>query len=82
MKTEQIILDFIKSKNKKLEIFGLKGLVKTGENEWSFRFTYRKGDYLSISKLFKVKLEGLDKKPSLIIKKSNFKRSKNTIKQR
>ena len=78
---EEIILTFVKSKNKKLEIAGLRGLVKTGENEWSFRFTYRKDDYLSVSKLFKVTLEGLNRTPRFIIKKQEKKVFKEAIKK-
>lgn len=69
MKIEKIILDFIKSENKGVEIAGLRGLVKSGENEWSFRFTYRDEDFLSVSDLLKVQLDGIAKNPSFISKK-------------
>lgn len=82
MQIEKNILHFIKSKNKDLEISGLRGLVKTEENEWSFRFTYRKGDYLSVSKLFKVKIEGIKKIPSFVLSKKHSKENKKTIKQK
>lgn len=82
MKIEKTILDFVKSKNKKLEIAGLRGLVRTGENEWSFRFTHRDGDFLSVSKLFKVKLDGIKKTPIFIEKKSEKKtKKKKSVKQ-
>lgn len=69
MKIENIILDFVKSKNKKKEIAGLRGLVKISENEWSFRFTYRDGDFLAVSKLFKIKLKGAKKIPIFVSEK-------------
>lgn len=70
MEIEKIILDFIKSKNKKIEIAGLRGLVKTGEYEWGFRYTFRDEDSLSISKLYKLKLTGVEKKPSFVNEKT------------
>jgi hypothetical protein len=73
MRIEEKILDFIKAENKDLEIAGLRGLVKTNENEWSFRFTYMDEDFLSISKLYKVKLEGVKKTPVFITKTKNKK---------
>jgi len=69
MEIEKIILDFVKSKKKNVEIAGLRGLVRSGENQWSFRFTYRKGDFLSVSKLFKVKLQGIKKIPMFVVEK-------------
>lgn len=80
MKAEKIILDFLKSEKKDLEIAGLRGLVRSGENEWSFRFTYRDGDFLSVSKLLKVKLDVMGKKPMFITQKRK-KKGKSTIKQ-
>lgn len=82
MKIENIILDFVKSKNKKKEIAGLRGLVRTGENEWSFRFTYREEDFLSMSKLFKVKLDGIKKIPTFITEKRKKKSTSKTVKQK
>jgi hypothetical protein len=81
MDIEKTILDFVKKENKSLEIFGLRGLVKSGENEWRFRFVYRDEDFLSVSKLFKIKLEGLEKKPIFITQKRKKKTKKNTVKQ-
>jgi len=69
MNIENRILELVKKTNPKLEIAGLRGLVKTNENEWSFRYTFMDDDYLSISDLFKVKLEGLKKLPVFINKK-------------
>lgn len=78
MSTEKSILDFIKSENKSLEISGLRGLVKTGESEWSFRYVYRNEDFLSISKLTKVNVN-TNGKVSFIEKK--IKTTKKNIKK-
>lgn len=56
MDLEKRILSFIKSELKDLEIARINGLVKTGENEWGFRYTFRDVDHLGISNLIKVKL--------------------------
>lgn len=79
MEIEEIILNFIKSKKKKIEIAGLRGLVKTGEEEWSFRYTFRDEDSLSMSNLYKVKLTGIEKKPSFVTEKKTIKK---TIKEK
>ena len=81
MEVKDIILDFVKSKNKKKEIVGLRGLVKNGEYEWSFRYTYIDGDFLSISKIFKVKLKGINKTPSFVVTKKIKKAKKDLIKK-
>ncbi len=81
MKIETIILDFVKSKKKDVEIAGLRGLVRSGENQWSFRYTYRDGNFLTVSKLLKVKLEGINKVPSFIVKKRYKKNVIVTVKQ-
>lgn len=80
MEKDKIILDFIKSENKNLEIFGLRGLVKTGESEWSFRYTYRDGDSLSISTLNKVNMDSNRKVSFLKNKKTKKITQKSTIK--
>ena len=82
MKIEKNILDFIKKENPTLEIAGLRGLVKSGENEWSFRYTYREDDYLSVSNLLKIKFEGIKKTPIFILKKRTKKSVKKTVKQK
>lgn len=69
MNIEKRILELIQKTNPKLEIAGLRGLVKTNENEWSFRYTFIDDDYLSISDLFKVKFEGLSKNPVFVNEK-------------
>ena len=71
---DKIILDLVKQTKPKLEIMDLRGLVKTGENEWSFRYTYRDGDYLTISKLFKVKLDEYKKKAIFVKEKRVIKK--------
>lgn len=79
MQIEKKILDFLKKENSELEIAGLRGLVKTGENQWSFRFTYRNGDFLSVSNLFKIKLEGIGKIP-IFIKRKKISKKQNVKK--
>ena len=81
MEIEKIILDFVKSKKKNVEIAGLRGLVRTGESQWSFRYTYRDGNFLTVSKLLKVKLDGIEKTPKFVVKKRTKKIQENTIKQ-
>lgn len=81
MEIEKIILDFVKSKKKNLEIAGLRGLAKTGENEWGFRFTYRDGNFITLSDFFKVKLEGINKIPSFVGRKKYVRKKKDTVKQ-
>lgn len=79
MELEKKILEFVKQKNPKLEIAGLRGLVKSGEHEWSFRFTYMDDDFLSISKLFKITFEGLNKTPIFVKKKRVIKNTKTNL---
>lgn len=69
MNIEKRILELVKKTNPKLEIAGLRGLVKTNENEWSFRYTFMDDDYLSISDLFKVKFDGIKKTPVFVNQK-------------
>lgn len=82
MKIEKIILDFIRKEFSDLEIARITGLVKTNENEWSFRFTYRDGDYLSVSNLVKIKLDENEKNPIFVGKQKIKKQTKkSTIKK-
>lgn len=82
MKIEKIILDFIRKEFSDLEIARITGLVKTNENEWSFRFTYRDGDYLSVSNLVKIKLDENEKNPIFVGKQKIKKQAKkSTIKK-
>lgn len=77
MGIETKIISFVKKANKNLEIVGLRGLVKSGEYEWSFRYTYREGDFLSISELIKIEISKEGKTISLknkkVIKKTKTK---------
>lgn len=75
-KIEDKILDFVKSKNKKKNIIGLRGLVQTNEQEWSFRYTYQDGDHLSLSESRTVKVAGLEMKVSIIRKKNQKSKNK------
>ena len=83
MNIETKIINFIKQENKNLEIVGLRGLVKSGEYEWSFRFTYREDDFLSISELIKIQISKEGKTISLknekAIKKKKTKTKTKTV---
>lgn len=85
MKTEKIILEFIRKEYSDLEIARINGLVKTGETEWSFRFTYRDGDYLSVSKLIKIKFDEEEKNITFVgnhkIRKTEKDSLKHTVKK-
>ncbi len=82
MKIEKQILNLVKEKNPTLEIAGLRGLVKSGENQWSFRYTFRDGDFLSVSKLLKIKFEGLKKVPIFIVNNRIKNSTTKTVKQK
>jgi hypothetical protein len=47
--TAKKIIKILNKKYPKKHIIGIRGLIKSGENEFSFRYVYRVGDYLSIS---------------------------------
>ena len=79
MNIESNIEDFIKSKNKKKNIIGLRGLVKISENEWSFRYTFQNGDFLSLSDLNKVFVNLYTGKVSWIRRKKINKISKKEL---
>lgn len=59
MKIELKILKLLKKEFSDKEIMGVRFLRKTSENSWHFRYTYRDGDYLSMSEELEVKFEGL-----------------------
>lgn len=82
MKIEKQILNLVKENNPTLEIAGLRGLVKSGENQWSFRYTFRDGDFLSVSKLLKIKFEGIKKIPIFIVEARPKKTTAKTVKQK
>lgn len=67
MKTKEII-KLLNKKYPKREIVGIRGLTKCGENEFNFRFTYKDGDFISISDLIIVNKD-VDNKPVLVVKK-------------
>lgn len=51
MMTAKKLLKLLIKKNPKKEIIGIRGLTKVGETEYNFRYTYRDGDYISLSDL-------------------------------
>jgi hypothetical protein len=74
MNISEKIMDFVKSKNEKKQIQNLRGLVKSGENEWTFMYTFIEGDYLSISKLFNVHINSESGKISYVRTKKTHKK--------
>lgn len=79
MNTTEKILNFVKLKNTKKEVQNIRGLVKTGENEWSFSYIFIDGDYLSMSKVLKVNLDSKTGKVSYVRKKKNKLKTKNLV---
>lgn len=57
MNTQETVIAFVKAKNPKKNIQNIRGLVKVGENEWTFSYTFIDGDFLSISKAYRVKID-------------------------
>lgn len=49
MNLEKECMELVQKKNPKKNIIGLRGLVKTGEEEYTFSFTFQDGNYLSLS---------------------------------
>lgn len=49
--TAKKLLKLLTNKNPNKEIIGIRGFNKIGENEYNFRYTYRDGDYVSLSEL-------------------------------
>lgn len=68
MKIEVKILKLLKKEFSDKEIMGIRFLRKTSENSWNFRYTYRDGDYLSVSEELDAKFEGL----TLNLEKNQF----------
>lgn len=56
MNIQETVIAFVKAKNPKKNIQNIRGLVKVGENEWTFSYTFISGDFLSISKAYRVKI--------------------------
>ena len=59
MKIEKDIKKLLNKKFQDLEIIGIRFLKKTDEQTWKFRYTFRDGDFLSLSDEYTVKYEGL-----------------------
>lgn len=59
MKLENDILKLLKKKYPRKKIMGVRFLNKTAENEWKFRFTFKDGNYLSMSEELVVMYKGL-----------------------
>jgi hypothetical protein len=59
MKIEDKILEIVKTKFQDKEIAGLRFVSKIGESSWSFRFTFRDGDYQSMSEEYIIQYEGV-----------------------
>ena len=59
MKIEEKILKVVKSKFQDKEIAGLRFVSKIGESSWSFRFTFRDGDYQSMSEEYNIQYQGV-----------------------
>jgi len=68
MKIEDKILKVVKSKFQVKEIAGVRFVNKIGESSWSFRFTFRDGDYQSMSDEYVIKYEGIN----LVIEENIF----------
>lgn len=81
MNIEEQILKVLKKENPDVEIGAIRGLVKSHENEWSFRYTFRDGDYLAISEINKVQCEGLSNFILLTKKKKKNKIKKIVLKK-
>lgn len=69
MNTQEKIMAFVKAKNTKKNIQNIRSLVKTGENTWSFMYTYINDDYLSISRVYNVRVDEKTGKVSYIRRK-------------
>jgi len=60
MKIEDRILKSIKVKFQNIEVVGIRFVKKVREKSWSFRFTFKDGDYLSLSEEYIAEFEGLN----------------------
>ena len=68
MKIELKILKLLKKEFSDKEIMGVRFIRKTSETSWHFRYTYRDGDYLSVSEELEAKFEGF----TLKLEKNQF----------
>lgn len=72
MKIEERLLKAVKAEYSGREVIGLRFIKKTSENSWKLRFTYRDGDFLSLSDEIEIEMKkkGLTIVPT--VKKSIF----------
>jgi hypothetical protein len=59
MNIEKKLLSLSKAENKEKDVIGIRFVNKIEENKWKFRFTYRDGDFLSMSDEFEAEFNGL-----------------------
>lgn len=80
MVSKERLMAILAKQNPKLEIIGIRGLVKSKETEWSFRFTYRaeNDDFLSISDI--VKYDSVKRKIIADKKEKQISKNKNKVK--
>jgi hypothetical protein len=80
MVSKEKLLTLVSKQNPGLEIIGIRGLVKTKEAEWSFRFTFREkdDDFLSISEI--VKYDSIKRKLIVDKKEKQISKNKNKVK--
>lgn len=62
MKIEKDIIKLLSKEYPNKEVQGIRFLNKVDENLWSFRYTFKDGDYLSLSDELAVKYEGISLK--------------------
>ena len=60
MKIEDRILKTLKFKFQDTEVVGVRFIKKQTEKSWSFRFTFKDGDHLSLSDEYVAEFEGLE----------------------
>ena len=60
MKIEDRILKTLKFKFQNTEVVGVRFIKKKTEKSWSFRFTFKDGDHLSLSDEYVAEFEGLE----------------------
>lgn len=91
MKIEDRILKTLKFKFQDVEIAGIRFVKKQTEKSWSFRYTFKDGDYLSLSDEHLAKFEGLNikieevnkfKSPGVFTTEKDLTKIKNKQKQK
>lgn len=78
MNIEQQILKVLKKENPDIIFTGLRGLVRTNENIWSFRYVFQDGDYISLSEEIQVQVQGLNN-ITFLTKNKKKKKSKKSV---